>query len=57
MFALAKGHIGEAIRWHALSPLAAAMLVGLVWRPAQIAKLWLPCVGVFVIYGIGRMVL
>jgi len=56
LFALAKGHMGEALRWHALTPLAAAMLVGMVWRPSRMAKLWLPCIGIFVLYGVGRMI-
>ena len=56
MFALAKGHVGEALHWHALSPLAAIMLVGAVWNPARVARLWLPCLVAFGVYGVWRMV-
>ena len=56
MFALAKGHVGEAVRWHALSPLAAGMMVGVVWNPARVARFWLPCLVMFGIYGVWRMV-
>ena len=56
-FALAKGHVAEALRWHALSPLAAAMLVGLLWNPRRMTHLWMPCAAVFGIYGIWRIAL
>ena len=56
MFALAKGHVGEALRWHPLSPLAAAMLIALVWNPPRIARWWLPCLATFGVYGVWRMV-
>jgi hypothetical protein len=55
MFELAKGHVGAALRWHALSPLAAAMLVGVVWNPARMARVWLPCVALFAGYGVWRI--
>jgi hypothetical protein len=57
LFALAKGHWAEALRWHALSPLAVAMLVGLLWNSPRVARLWMPCAGVFGVYGVWRMVL
>lgn len=56
MFALAKGHWAAALQWHALSPLAAVMLAGLVWSPPRMARLWMPCAAAFGIYGVGRMV-
>jgi len=57
MFALAKGHFGEAVHWHALSPLAAIMLVAAVWNPPRMARLWLPCLAAFGVYGVWRVVL
>ena len=56
MFALAKGHVGEALHWHALSPLAALMLVGVVWNPPRMARFWLPCAAAFGVYGVWRIV-
>ena len=56
MFALAKGHFGEAVHWHALSPLAALMLLGVVWNPPRMARLWLPLVAVFGVYGVWRVI-
>ena len=56
MFALAKGHVGEALHWHALSPLAALMLLGVVWNPPRVARLWLPCLAAFGVYGVWRMI-
>ena len=56
VFALAKGHVGEALRWHALSPLAVAMFAGLWWNPPRVARLWVPCAAAFGVYGVCRMV-
>jgi hypothetical protein len=56
MFALAKGDWAEAIHWHALSPLAAVMLAGLLWNPARLARLWMPCAVAFGTYGVWRIV-
>jgi hypothetical protein len=55
MFALAKGHVVEALQWHALSPLAVVMLAGLLWNPARLARLWMPCAAVFGAYGVWRI--
>jgi hypothetical protein len=57
MFALAKGHWAESLHWHALSPLAVLMLVGLVWNPPRMARLWMPCAALFGVYGVWRIVL
>jgi hypothetical protein len=56
MFALAKGHFGEALHWHLLSPLAFAMLAGLLWSPPRMARLWMPCAALFGVYGVWRIV-
>jgi hypothetical protein len=56
MFALAQGRWAEALHWHALSPLALAMLVGLVWNPPRVARLWMPFAAVFGVYGVWRMI-
>jgi hypothetical protein len=56
LFALAKGHFGEALHWHLLSPLAAAMLAGLLWSPGRMAHLWMPCAALFGVYGVCRIV-
>jgi len=56
MFALAKGHVGEALHWHALSPVAAVMMGGLVWNAPRMARLWVPCLAAFGAYGLWRMV-
>ena len=56
MFALARGHVAEALRWHALSPLAAALAVGLLWNPPRMARVWVPCAALFGVYGVWRMV-
>ena len=56
MFALASGRWSEALHFHALSPLAAAMLAALVWNPPWVARLWLPCAALFGVYGVWRIV-
>ena len=55
VFALAKGHWSEALHWHALSPLAVVMFAGLLWNPPRLARLWMPCVATFGVYGVWRM--
>ena len=55
MFALAKGHWRDAIGFHALSPLAAAMLVALVWDRPIGGRVWLACGAAFGVYGVWRM--
>ena len=56
VFALARGHWAEALRWHALSPLAAVMLAGMLWSPSRLARLWMPCIVLFGVYGVWRIV-
>jgi hypothetical protein len=56
MFALAKGRWGEALRWHALSPVAAALLIGLAWNPPRMARWWTPAAAAFGVYGAWRIV-
>ena len=55
MFALAKGHWREAIAFHALSPVLAVMVAGSLRGGARWARLWVPCAGVFGLYGVWRM--
>jgi hypothetical protein len=55
-FALARGQWAEALHWHALSPLAAVMLLALLWNPRRMARLWMPCAAVFGVYGLWRIV-
>jgi hypothetical protein len=55
MIALAKGHWHEAIAFHALSPLAAAMLGALVWDRPIAGRIWLACGAAFGVYGLWRM--
>jgi hypothetical protein len=57
VFALAKGRVAEALRWHALSPLAVVMLAGMMWNPRRMAHLWMPCAAAFGFYGIWRIFL
>ena len=56
MFALAKGHFGEALRLHALSPIAAALLIALVWDRPVPRRLWTPCAALFAAYGLWRLI-
>ena len=56
LFALAKGHWGAAIRFHALSPLAAAMLISLPWNWRHRARLWTAGLAAIGVYGIGRAI-
>jgi len=60
MFALAKGHVVEAVRFNALAPLGFAMVFSLflTGRAAAIAyRLWPAGLAAFGIYGICRLVL
>jgi hypothetical protein len=54
--ALAKGHLAEALRLNALTPLGLAMLVALFWRGRWTARLWSAGVAAFAIYGVWRVV-
>jgi len=53
-FALAKGHWREAIRFHALAPLAAAMVAALWWRRPWVSRLWTSGAAALLIYGVLR---
>ena len=55
MFALGKGHFREALRWNALSPLAAALVVGAIWNSPRMARVWTPSLLVFAGYGVVRL--
>jgi hypothetical protein len=54
LFALGKGHWMEALRFHALAPLAAAMLAALWWRRPWVARLWTCGIAAFAIYTVIR---
>ncbi len=55
LFALAKGHVAEAIHFNALSPLGLAMLVSLLWNCPARGRLWTAGIAAFAIYGVCRI--
>jgi hypothetical protein len=55
LFALAKGRWAESARFHALAPLAAAMLIALCRRSRWTGRLWTVGIGVFAVYGVWRL--
>ena len=57
MFALAKGHFREAIHFHALSPLAAGVLIALVWNQRLPARVCTPLFTLFAAYGVWRILM
>jgi hypothetical protein len=57
LFALAKGHWREAIRFNGLSPLAFAMLFALPWNGRVRDRLWTAGLAAFALYGVCRVVL
>ncbi len=57
LFALAKGHWGEAVHFNALSPLAFAMLFALFWNGRMRALLWRGGLAAFAVYGLCRVFL
>jgi hypothetical protein len=57
VFALAKGHWTEAIRFNTLSPLGFAMLFALFWNGQVRDRLWRFGVLAFVLYGVVRVFL
>jgi len=57
LFALAKGHWSEALHANALSPLAAAIVLGVLWVRPMPARLWNACLAVFGVYGAWRVFL
>ena len=56
LFALAKGHWREAVGFHALSPLAFAMLLSLFWDAPFRSRLWTLGLAAFAAYGVCRIV-
>lgn len=56
IFALAKGRVGEALQWNALSPLALLMIAGTLWSAPRMARLWTPCIAAFGAYGVWRII-
>jgi hypothetical protein len=57
MFAIAKGHLAQAIHFNALSPLAAAMLVSLFWAGPVRDRLWMVGLAAFALYGVYRIII
>jgi Protein of unknown function (DUF2752) len=55
LFALAKGRWVESARFHALAPLAVAMLAALLWRTRWTRPLWTAGIGAFALYGVIRL--
>ncbi|HYW43384.1 MAG TPA: DUF2752 domain-containing protein [Bryobacteraceae bacterium] len=55
VFALAKGHWREAVRFNALSPLGLAMLFSLFWDNPLRRRLWTAGIAAFAIYGVFRI--
>ena len=55
LFALAKGHWGEALHFNVLSPLAAAMVLVVMWGRPMHPRFWTACLAVFGVYGIWRV--
>jgi hypothetical protein len=55
LFALAKGHAGEALCLHPLSPLAAVLLAALIWNRPIRARWWTSSAALFGVYGVWRI--
>ncbi|HVN03122.1 MAG TPA: DUF2752 domain-containing protein [Bryobacteraceae bacterium] len=55
LFALAKGHWREALRFNALSPLGLLMLFALFWNGRARAWLWTGGAAAFAAYGVFRV--
>jgi hypothetical protein len=55
MFALAKGHVLEALHFNALSPLGFAMVFSLFWNGRLRQWLWSGGAAAFAIYGVCRI--
>jgi len=56
LFALAKGHGGEALRLHPLAPLGFAMLFALFWDHPLRGRLWMAGIAAFAVYGLWRAI-
>ncbi len=55
IFALAKGHLAEAIRFNALSPLGFLMLFALFWKKPVPARFWTLTAVLLGTYGLVRL--
>jgi hypothetical protein len=55
MFALAKGHLAEAVRFNALAPLGFTMICSLFWNGKMTGRIWSVGVAAFAIYGVCRI--
>jgi hypothetical protein len=55
MFALAKGHLAEAVRFNALAPLGFAMIFSSFWSGKMTGKIWSLGIAAFGVYGIYRV--
>ena len=47
-----KGNWNDAVHFNALAPIAAAMLLSLVWRRPWVARLWTAGFASFAVYGV-----
>jgi hypothetical protein len=57
VFALAKGHVRQALGFNALSPLGFAMLFSLFWDSSVRARLWAVGLAMLACYGVLRIFL
>ena len=55
MFALAKGHLAEAVGFNALAPLGFAMVFSLFWNGEIMRRIWPAGIAAFAIYGVCRI--
>ncbi|MGA3187533.1 MAG: DUF2752 domain-containing protein [Bryobacteraceae bacterium] len=55
MFAMAKGHFAEAVRFNALAPLGFAMVFALFSNVKIPGKIWMAGIAAFAIYGVCRI--
>jgi hypothetical protein len=55
MFALAKGHFTEAVRFNALAPLGFAMVFALFLNGKIMGKIWTVGMAAFATYGVCRI--
>ncbi len=55
MFALAKGHFVEAVKFNALAPLGFAMVFALFWNGKITARIWTAGAAAFAVYGVCRV--
>ena len=56
MFEMAKGHWRAALAYHALAPLAAVMLLAVLWEVPGRARLWNAGLAALAVYGVCRIV-